>query len=133
MRHTTPHLSRQTAVWLLLLLTLIAFGLRMWQLGDAPPGWRDDELINSLVISQKVIDGDWQLYYYDASGHEALYHVLNGFMLAQFGPNILGIRWLSVIMGTLTVLMSYALTRRMTGSRLIALTAAGKLESCGIA
>lgn len=103
------HASRFT----LLVLTLAAFTLRLWQLGSVPPGWRDDELINSLVISQKVLDGDLAVYYPDASGHEALYHALNAIFLGLFGPGVPGIRWLSAILGTLAVPLTYLLGRRM--------------------
>jgi 4-amino-4-deoxy-L-arabinose transferase-like glycosyltransferase len=105
----TFHASRFT----LLVLTLAAFTLRLWQLGSVPRGWRDDELINSLVISQKVLDGDLAVYYPDASGHEALYHALNAIFLGLFGPGVAGIRWLSAILGTLAVPLTYLLGRRM--------------------
>jgi 4-amino-4-deoxy-L-arabinose transferase-like glycosyltransferase len=105
----TFHASRFT----LLVLTLAAFALRLWQLDTVPPGWRDDELIESLVISQKVLDGDLAVYYADASGHEALYHILNAIFLGLFGPNVPGIRWLSVISGALAVPLTYLLGRRM--------------------
>ncbi|MEZ4514381.1 MAG: glycosyltransferase family 39 protein [Chloroflexota bacterium] len=94
-------------------LTFLALALRLWRLELHPPGWRDDELINSLVISQKVIDGDWAVYYSDASGHEALYHALNAFFLAIYGPSAAGIRWLSVFLGTLTIPLTYAIGRRL--------------------
>ena len=55
---------------LIVAITFFAFGLRLWQLEATPPGWRDDEIINSLVISQHVLDGDLAVYYADASGHE---------------------------------------------------------------
>ena len=97
----------------MLAVLLLAFGLRTWNLSDAPPGWRDDELINSLVISQKVLDGDWAVYYPDASGHEALYHALNAGMLGLFGANALGIRLLSAILGTLTVAVTFQVGRRL--------------------
>jgi 4-amino-4-deoxy-L-arabinose transferase-like glycosyltransferase len=98
---------------LIILLTLLAFGLRVWQLDAFPPGWRDDELINSLVISQKVLDGDLAVYYADASGHEALYHALNGVMLGLFGANFLGIRLLSAFVGTITVPLTYQVGKRL--------------------
>ncbi len=101
--------------WLLILLTLLALGLRLWQLDSVPPGWRDDELINSLVISQKVLDGDLALYYPDASGHEALYHALNAIFLALFGPTVPGIRWLSAILGALAVPLTFLLGKRLFG------------------
>lgn len=111
---------------LILILTLLAFGLRLWNLDTVPPGWRDDELINSLVISQKVLDGDLSIYYADASGHEALYHLLNAVMLAFFGPGIHGIRWLSVILGTLSVPLTYLVANRLFG-RIVSLLAAAAL------
>lgn len=98
---------------LALLLIFFAFILRIWQLDTTPPGWRDDELINSLVISQKVLDGDWAVYYADASGHEALYHVLNAIMLGLFGPNFLGIRYLSTLLSLLTVALTYQIGRHL--------------------
>ncbi len=109
--------SQVWVIWLLLggILVAAAF-LRFWQLDSAPPGWRDDELINSLVISQHVLDGDLAVYYADASGHEALYHVLNAIMLGVFGPGVAGIRWLSGILGILTILLTFLLGRRLFGS-----------------
>ncbi|MCB8943947.1 MAG: glycosyltransferase family 39 protein [Ardenticatenaceae bacterium] len=109
----------------LLLLLLLAFALRVWQLETTPPGWRDDELINSLVISQKVLDGDLAVYYADASGHEALYHALNAIMLGLFGRNFLGIRYLSVLLSLLTIALTYRIGRSLFNRRvgLIAATA----------
>lgn len=129
MKATSPasgqaHLKR--TILPLVLLTLLAFFLRVWQLDHAPPGWRDDELINSLVISQKALDGDWAVYYADASGHEALYHILNAAMLALFGPGAAGIRLLSVILGTLTVPLTYLVGERLFG-RNVGFLAAGLL------
>lgn len=121
------HLSSTTERWLIVTITLLAFGLRVWQLSNVPPGWRDDELINSLVISQKALDGDWQLYYADASGHEALYHLLNAFMLGTFGANIIGIRLLSAFLGVLTIPLTWLVGRTLFGS-LVGLLAAAALS-----
>ena len=111
---------------LILLITMLAFGLRVWQLADTPPGWRDDELINSLVISQKALDGDLAVYYPDASGHEGLYHLLNAVMLGLFGANFVGIRLLSAFLGTIAVPFTWLLGRRWLG-RFPALIAAAAL------
>ncbi|GMQ78135.1 MAG: hypothetical protein BMS9Abin02_0633 [Anaerolineae bacterium] len=99
-------------------LTLIAFVLRVWRLDDIPPGWRDDELINSLVISQKVLDGDLAVYYPDASGHEALFHMMSAVTLAIFGPGVAGIRLLPAILGTLTVPLTYVVASRLFGRKI---------------
>lgn len=100
---------------LLLLILFGAFFLRVWHLDSTPPGWRDDELINSLVISQKALDGDLQVYYADASGHEASYHWLNAGMLGLFGANWVGIRLLSAYLGLLTVALTFAVGRKLLG------------------
>ncbi|MCA9947571.1 MAG: hypothetical protein KC449_29025, partial [Anaerolineales bacterium] len=104
-------MKRKRDFWLVLAITFVAFGLRLWQLGNLPPGWRDDELINSLVISQHVLDGDFAVYYADASGHEALYHALNAIMLGLFGANFVGIRLLSAFLGTLAVPLTFQVGR----------------------
>ncbi len=108
---------------LILALTLLAFALRVWQLDSVPPGWRDDELINSLIISQKVLDGEWAVYFPDASGHEPFFHTLNAGMLALFGANALGIRLLSAILGTLAVPALFVMGKKLGGTA-VALTAA---------
>ncbi len=117
-RATTPKI-------LILTLTFLAFALRLWNVGGMPPGWRDDELINSLVISQHVLDGQWAVYYADASGHEALYHVLNAAMLGLFGANWTGIRLLSVFLGTLTVPLTWLLGRKLFNGTVGLLAAVG--------
>jgi 4-amino-4-deoxy-L-arabinose transferase-like glycosyltransferase len=114
-RDSLMALVYRPAAWAVL-ITLLAFGLRVWALEAVPPGWRDDELIETLVISQKMLDGDLAFYYPDASGHEALYHALNALFLAWFGPTGPGIRLLSAFLGTLAVPLTYALGRRMFGS-----------------
>lgn len=125
--HTRPGrellgaLIRRPATWATL-IALLTFGLRVWALDSVPPGLRDDELIETLVISQKILDGDLAFFYPDASGHEALYHALNAVFLALFGPTTPGIRLLSAILGTLAVPLTYALARRMFGA-LVGLTA----------
>ncbi len=112
---------------LLLLILAAAVFLRFWQLDDMPPGWRDDELINSLVISQHVIDGEWRFYYPDASGHEALYHALNALPLYLFGPSAPGIRWLSAFLGSGVILFTYLLAWQLFRRHSIALVAAAGL------
>ena len=109
----------------LLALVVAAAFFRLYRLDEVPPGWRDDELINSLVISQHVLDGEWAVFYPDASGHEALYHVLNAGMLALFGPGVPGIRWLSAALGVISVVLTYTLGRELFAPRVGLIAAAG--------
>jgi 4-amino-4-deoxy-L-arabinose transferase-like glycosyltransferase len=109
--------TKRNPLWLILAITLVALILRIWQLDSVPPGWRDDELINSLVISQKAINGDLAVYYADASGHEALYHLLSAGTLALFGPGVAGIRLLPALLGTITVILTYLLASQLFGRK----------------
>ncbi len=124
-RELAAALLRRPATWAVA-ITLLAFGLRVWGLASVPPGWRDDELIETLVVSQKMLAGDLRFYYADASGHEALYHALNALFLAAFGPTAPGIRLLSALLGTLAVPLTYATGRRLFGPA-VGLTAAALL------
>lgn len=110
-------MQKKTETFLLSILLLITLGLRVWQLDSVPPGWRDDELINSLVISQHTLNGDIRAYYADASGHEGLYHILNAPFLAFFGPSPAGIRLLSVILGGVTIFFTYLLVVQLFGQK----------------
>ncbi|MEM7802084.1 MAG: hypothetical protein AAF633_23020, partial [Chloroflexota bacterium] len=102
--------SNRQEIITVFILAILALSVRMWQLDSVPPGWRDDELINSLVISQKALNGDWRVYYADASGHEGLYHILNAGFLALFGATPNGIRLLSALLGTWTIVSTYRLS-----------------------
>lgn len=110
-----------------ILLTLLAFGLRVWQLDQAPPGWSDDELSNVFVIAQKIFEGDWSLYYTDATGLEAPYHIVSGVLLRLFGFNVVGIRLFSAFLGTLTVPLTYQMGRSLFNRR-VGLVAAAALS-----
>ena len=113
--HRSPLLSRRQATLIAVGFTLLAFAVRVWQLDAVPPGWNDDELSNALVLAQKVLDGDLSVYYVDATGHEAGYHFLAAGFIALFGYNVIGIRLLSAILGTLTVPLTYQVGRRLFG------------------
>lgn len=103
------------ADWAALALTLCAFALRIWRLDSVPLGWRDDELINALVISQHALDGNWAVYYPDASGHEALYHWAVAGLRALLGETAFAIRGASVMFGTLTIPLTYLVGTRLIG------------------
>ncbi|MDT8305419.1 MAG: glycosyltransferase family 39 protein [Anaerolineae bacterium] len=123
LRHCSWPSARQ-ARWLILGLTLAAFFLRVWRLGDVPPGWSDDELSDILVLTQKIAQGDYSVYYVDATGQEALYFVVSHFFLRLLGYNAFGIRLLSATLGTLAVPLIYQAGRRLFARRAGLLAAA---------
>ena len=97
-------------------LLLAAWGLRLCLLEEVAPGWRDDELINIHAISGQPLAGEFPLYFTDASGHEPLYHYLHAGIHGVLGFNVLSGHLLSVVMGTLSVVLTYALCRRLFGT-----------------
>jgi 4-amino-4-deoxy-L-arabinose transferase-like glycosyltransferase len=116
--------TRHHARWLIVGVTLVAFFLRVWQLDAVPPGWSDDELSDILVLAQKAFQGDYSVYYVDATGQEALYFLISGVFLRMLGFNAMGIRLLSALLGTLAVPLIYQVGHRFFSRRAGLLAAA---------
>lgn len=94
-------------------MVLLAWGLRWIALLDVPPGWRDDDLIELYTFSQEILKSGPQLYFSGASGHEPLYHTLRALLLAVAGLNQASARWLPAACGTVAVLLTWAIGRRL--------------------
>ena len=105
-----------------LALVLLAWAVRWTALMEIPPGWRDDDLIELYTFSGKVAEEGPELYFNGASGHEPLYHTLRAPLVALGGINQASARVMSAGAGTLAVLLTWAVGRRMLG-RLPALLA----------
>lgn len=116
-------LSRPLEIGLIAVIVLLAFFLRAAWHESSPGGWRDDELSNALVVSGHVLDGEVQIYYDDASGHEGLYHWMQAATMALFGPGVWGVRGVSILLGTASVLLTYLLARQMYDPRVALLAA----------
>lgn len=113
----------------LLALTFLALGLRVWRLDSVPPGLRVDELSNTFVVSQHVLDGNYRFFFPDASGHEGLWHALQAAWLALFGYTPFGMRGVSSVLGTLTIPLTYLMGRDLYDRRVGLLAAAGMAVS----
>ena len=108
---TRPVKARER--WLLLAILLTAWALRWVALMDVPPGWRDDDLIELYTFSKVILDSGPQLYFAGASGHEPLYHTLRAPLIAVAGLNQASARWLAATAGLLSVLLTWAIGRRL--------------------
>ncbi|HLF26052.1 MAG TPA: glycosyltransferase family 39 protein [Anaerolineae bacterium] len=109
----------------LLIILLLAAAFRFAALDTAPPGWRDDELIE-FDMDQRIVQGWRPLFIAEAEGHEPFYHYLHAGTISLFGANSVGYKWLPFACGVLSVALTYALARRMFGGR-VALWAAALL------
>ena len=108
--------------WVAITLTLLlAAGLRLWELGQVPPGLAHDEVANWL-IARDILAGHHAIYFTAAYGHEPLYQYAQAATVALFGDHWLGLRYLSVAFGLLGLAATYVLVRRLFGSTTALLT-----------
>lgn len=104
-------------------ILLLAGVLRLWGLGDVPPGLAHDEVANWL-IARDILGGHQAIYFTAAYGHEPLYQYAQALAVALFGDNWLGLRWPSAAFGLLGVAAIYTLIRRLYDAPVALLTAA---------
>ena len=107
----------------MIIVLLAAAAFRFAAIDAAPPGWRDDELIE-FDMDRRIVQGWRPLFIPEAEGHEPVYHYLHAGTIALFGENIIGYKWLPFAFGLLSVALTYALARRMFDSRSALLAAA---------
>ncbi len=108
-------LQRQSRDWLFsVAILLLAAALRLAAITDAPPGWRDDELLD-VMMNSRVGAGFRPLYFAEQEGHEPLQHYLVPVLYRLMGTNLISHRWLGVVSGLLSVALAIPLGRRLFG------------------
>ncbi len=100
----------------LLLILLIACYLRVVALDTLPNGWRDDEVIETTVHAQLILDGHYPLYFTQAAGQEPLYHYIAALFIGAMGKSLFVVRLVSAFLGLLSVAASYRLAKQFFGS-----------------
>ena len=116
-------MSRRLEWALITLVLALAAALRLWALGEVPPGLAHDEVANWL-IARDILDGQHALYFTAAYGHEPLYQYAQAATVALFGNHWLGLRYPSVALGLLGLATTYVLIRRLFGAPTALLAAA---------
>ncbi|MBZ9578654.1 glycosyltransferase family 39 protein [Patescibacteria group bacterium] len=112
------------ALILLIFILFIAAFFRLWQLDKIPPGLYPDEAIHG----NEAISNPGKVFYPENNGREGLFINLISLSFSIFGISIWSIRIVSAIIGILTVLGLYLLTKELlnyyeNSSRSIALLA----------
>ncbi len=87
---------------LLLVLTVLAFGLRAWDLNATPPGLWWDEAGQGLD-ARELLSGDFQVFFPRSSGKEPLYIYLTVPFVALWDGEPIAVRLAAALMGALTV------------------------------
>jgi 4-amino-4-deoxy-L-arabinose transferase-like glycosyltransferase len=109
--------SPSTFGWALLLLALgTAVFLRLYQLGNWPPGLYRDEAFNGLD-ALRVLQGDLAVFFTANNGREPLYIYLTALSITLFGRTVLAVRLAAAVVGSLTTGLVYQLGRSWFGWR----------------
>lgn len=107
----------------IILLLLLAFFLRIYQLSSAPVGINGDELFNAIDARQ-IGSGHWHIFFAGNQGREALFLYLMAASMRLLGKTIFAFRFPAVLLGTGVVLLGYLLGRDLFNRRVGLLTAA---------
>ena len=98
---------------LLLVVLLVALFLRVYGLGDIPPGLHYDEAANAILAADIARGGARPLFIEAYTGKEVLFFYLAGASMRLLGVSVFSLRLTSALIGTLTVLITYRLAREM--------------------
>jgi 4-amino-4-deoxy-L-arabinose transferase-like glycosyltransferase len=115
--------SRRQEWVLVAALLLLAALLRLVALGDIPPGPGYDELQDAR-LSERVLAGEWAIYYAENFGQEPLYPALAALSVRLLGWSVIALRLPGALLGVVTVLALYLVARRLAGRRVALLAAA---------
>jgi 4-amino-4-deoxy-L-arabinose transferase-like glycosyltransferase len=110
-------------LWGLVGLLLIGAALRLVALGDVPVGPGYDELENTR-LSERVLEGEWAIYFPENFGQESLYPTLAALAVRLLGWSVSVVRLPGALGGVLSVLALYLAGRRLAGRRAALLAAA---------
>jgi len=102
-------------VWLLflILILLIASFFRLWKLKEIPPGLYPDVAINANEAFFSLKNKDFQVFYPENYGREGLFIWLLSLSFSILKPSLFSIRIVSALIGILTVLGIFLLTREL--------------------
>ena len=104
--------KKYQTIFLLSILVLASF-FRLWQLDFIPPGLYPDEAMNGMDALKTLETGQFKVFYPENNGREGLFIWLIALSFKLFGLGAYSIRLVSAILGILTVLGLYLLTKEL--------------------
>lgn len=109
-------------IFLLLLILGLAGFFRLWQIGSIPPGLYPDEAINGNDALKTLETNQFNVFYPENNGREGLFIWLIALSFKLFGPTAQSIRLVSALLGILTVLGLYLLTKELFNKKIALLS-----------
>ncbi len=104
---------KRTELFVFLTILVIAIAMRFTGLASAPPGLYPDEAMNGNNALNALRTGEYRLFYPDNNGREGLFINIQALSIHFLGNTPFALHVVSAVMGVLTVLGVYLLTRRM--------------------
>lgn len=106
-------LNKKTVFILLVIILIISAFFRFYKLAEIPPGLYPDVAMNGNDAIGALHTHDFQAFYPENNGREGLFINLIALSFYFFGVSILAIKIVPAIIGTLTILGFYLMTRRL--------------------
>lgn len=103
---------RPRLTWLMILVLAVAFFLRVYDVGNTPLGVHYDEAANA-ILTDEIAHGAWPIFIEGYTGKEVLYFYLASLMVRLIGTPLIAIRLTSAFIGTVSVAVTYRMTREM--------------------
>ena len=101
------------ALALLIFILFFAVFFRLWKLNEIPPGLYPDVAINGNEVLETLKTGNFKLFYPENNGREGLMMWFIALSFSIFGVSIWSIKIVAAIIGILTVLGFYLLTKEL--------------------
>ncbi len=95
---------------ILLLIIFLAFFIRFYQINVVPSGVYPDEAVNGIDALKANLQHHYQTFYTDNNGREGLFINLIALSFKLWGVSVLGLKFPSIVLGTLLVLGVFLLT-----------------------
>jgi len=119
--------KRKKLIFLLIIIAIATF-FRLWQLSSIPPGLYPDVAMNGNDAIETLNTYNLKVFYPDNNGREGLFMWLIALSFSIFGVSVWSIKIVAAVIGILTVLGLYLLTKEFfnhyeNASRQIALLA----------
>lgn len=111
----------EIAVFLLIVATAVFF--RFYHLQQTPPGLYPDEAMDGVNVLSANETGNYQVFYPQDTGREGLFINIEALSVKFFGIHPWALRGVSAVIGVLTVIGLYMLTKEMFDWQIAALSA----------